>query len=199
MTKEGLNVLEEFFLDDKKYFCLDGHKFCGEDFLVLPEIENRKVAQSYFSKIDVNSLSKDEMMAHIKNLRLAGFAYIAKKLLIESIQKYADSKYWEYLMPMYVRSCRDMGESKEVIEEMRQLLMLYPFLESVPLYTTLIAACCDSVHFQEAEEYAQKAYKLCGYKSNEMLTNAVGRLGFLTGNKHLEEELLGCVHNDVDC
>ena len=157
---------------------------------IVTEAEKEKVKKAYLDGVNLDSLNQDDLKDFIKYTRLMGEFEKSQEAWVFAVQKYAyDKEFIKMLLPMHLSTIR--GELKEctlkqkekaeevlraTIRDIAQALDSYPHLQSVALYTSLLAACCDMGQIQSARRYAEKAKQLNGRKENYKLKEALNRL-----------------------
>ncbi len=142
--------------DGQTYF-FDGNRFFDEYFCVLSGIDLKKVSAQYYGDVDYKTMKQNQMLSYIKELNKVGLSYLQKKVILFGMEKFKESKrFLSYVLPMYTSCCRAMNTPKDAVEKAEELLPLVD--ASVPLYTSLAAACCDLKDYEKAVKYAKIAY-----------------------------------------
>ena len=165
-TKQN-NKIETFDVDGNTYKYING-KYYDEHYCVLPKSEMLKVIRARIEHVDYKSLSADDIIILIKECKDNEVYTIAK-----TISEYAlksdilNIRQVRTLLPIFSSCCRSTNMPQEAIEKCKIYLTQYPGAFSPMLDTSLAAAYCDIMDYDNARKYINRAYAQSAHLSIE--------------------------------
>ena len=172
--------MKKFEYCNETYYYNNG-KFYDQSFFELPIKDCSNLWEQLLSTIDLRTLEFDEFIEFVNQLD-NGENYTQ---CIKTIEKgfeiffnYRD--YAKLMLPKLFRLYRLQGQSTQVIDLWEKFWSKkIDFIESSALFIVIGAAYCDVQQVEEAERFANKAYRLQSGSPNEYLSNLYMRINAL--------------------
>ena len=148
--------MQKIELDGRIYY-YNGKYFCDENFFVLEGAILGAVSREYYKSVQVDTLSNDDFMEYVVNLKKCGLVYEARKMIEKGfVERGKDGSLLFKLLPVYTSCCREMNQPQRAIACAEKLLPICG--GSSATYTSLAAAYCDVGDYENAKRCAGIAY-----------------------------------------
>lgn len=154
--------MEKITFENEIYYIKDG-KVYDENFSETPLNISTKILDIYYSKIDYTSLSENDLLEYLKNLKTSNYHYRCAEIIEYGLAKFPSSDHYKKIVFPMITSCyRAMSQPQKAIDFWMENKQLFSSSLSVPLLTSLAAAYCDVKNYKLAKMCADKAYAIQG-------------------------------------
>lgn len=172
--------MKKFEYRDETYYYKNG-KFYDQSFFELPIKDCGDLWGQLLSTIDLRTLEFEEFIDLVNQLDNGENFTQCIKIIEKGFEIYFHYRdYAKLMLPKLFRLYRLQGQSSQVIDSWEKFWSKkIDFVESSALFIVLGAAYCDLQQVEEAERFANKAYRLQSGSPNEYLSNLYMRINAL--------------------
>ena len=155
--------MEKFEYEDEIYYFSKG-QFYDDKFMAVEKLIADKLALFYFSKMDYRTMSADDLLIYIKQLKDAQQPLQAKNICAYGLDNFKyNVDFVRILLTMLLSLHRQTGSPQETVDTANKYLNIYgQKIASPAFYTSLAAAYCDLRDYANAKRYADRAYAMQG-------------------------------------
>ena len=149
--------MQKIEYDGEIYYFLNG-RFVDSSYIEVDKITKTKLAEIVFSKVDYKSLSKDKLIAFLKEVKEAEKFNLAKNICLYCMETYKEDVFLiKIVLPILTSCYRMCGQPEKAISVSKEFMCSSKY-ESVPFLTSLSAAYCDIKDYKNARKFAKIAY-----------------------------------------
>lgn len=168
-------MMEEFVLDDEKYYYRDGKWFTSSR-TAAPLAVVSKLNKLLVEHEDFETKTMDELLAMIDGARAVANNQLAAQALEEALRRASEDEI-RLILPRLASNYRRVGRPRAAIDICKSYTDHYgKKVWSPALFTSIAAAYCDIDDYDTALNYANRARAISGQESGVELMNVYSRI-----------------------